>query len=249
MARNLALDALAMTHWDASVRAIETATPSLPAGTGPAYHILTFGFILGELVQRVSGMALNAFLQAEFFDPLGLRDTYLGLPDEQWPRHVPVTGRDPARFVTQLMVNRPGTRRAVIPAAGVSATARDVARLYQALASGGELDGVRVLRPETINAARTPSADGQIDRFLHLQIRWATGFQLGGGPRGPGGTGAMGKLASSQVFGHNGSYACLAWADPDRQLAVAYLTGLLVPRSAGTLHMAQVSDVIHAARL
>ena len=249
VARSMALDALAMTDWDASVRAIEAAAPSLPPGTGPAYHILTFGFILGELVQRVSGSSLRDFVQAEFFDPLQLRDTYLGLPDELWPRHVPVTGRDPARFMTQLMVNRPGTRRAVIPAAGISATARDIARLYQALVSGGELDGVRVLRPETIQVARTSSTNGEIDRFLHLRIRWATGFQLGGEQRGPGGSGAMGKLASSQAFGHNGSYACLAWADPERRLAIAYLTGLLAPRLAGTLHMAQVSDAIQAACL
>jgi CubicO group peptidase (beta-lactamase class C family) len=248
VARSMARDALAMTDWDASVAAIETAAPSLPPGTAPAYHILTFGFILGELVQRVTGTPVSDFVRSEFFDPLGLADTYLGLPGALWPRHVPVAGRGPARVGTALVVNRPGTRRAVIPAAGISATARDIARLYQALAAGGELGGVRVLRPETIQAARAPSAaSGEIDRFLHLPVRWATGFQLGGGQRGPGGNGAMGALAGPQVFGHNGSYACLAWADPDRQLAVAYLTSRLVPRSAGTRHMAEVSDAIHAA--
>jgi CubicO group peptidase (beta-lactamase class C family) len=246
VARNLAFDALAMTDWDTSVRAIETAAPSLPPGTGPAYHILSFGFILGELVQRVTGRTLAGFVRDEFFLPLGLEDTYLGLPDEQWSRHVPVRGRDPARFVSTLVINRPATRRAVIPAAGISATARDLARLYQALLNGGELDGARVLRPETIEVARTPSTNGETDRFLHLRIRWATGFQLGG-ERGPGGTGSMGRLASPLTFGHNGSYACLGWADPERGLAFAYLTGLLVPREAGTRHMAEVSDAVQAA--
>lgn len=247
VARSLARDVLAMTNWDASVAAIETAAPSLPPGAAPAYHILSFGFILGELVQRVTGTSLAGYLQAEILGPLGLRDTYLGLPDQLWPRHVPVRGRDAARLTTQLVVNRRSTRRAVIPAAGVSATARDIARLYQALLNGGELGGARVLRPETINAATMPSSDGQTDRFLHLAVRWAAGFQLGGEQRGPGGCGPMGTLASRRAFGHNGSYVCLAWADPDRQLAMAYLTSRLPSRAAGTRHMARVSDAIQAA--
>jgi CubicO group peptidase (beta-lactamase class C family) len=247
VARSMARDVLVMTDWDASIRAIETAAPSLPPGTAPAYHILSYGFILGELAQRVTGGGLAGFTQAEIFAPLGLRDTYLGLPDGQWHRHVPVRGRDPARLATQLVVNRQATRRAVIPAAGISATARDIARLYAALLNGGELDDVRLLRPETIRAATTPSTEGETDRFLHLQVRWAAGFQLGGEQRGPGGHGPMGKLASRQAFGHNGSYACLAWADPASRIALAYLTACLPSRRAGTHHMAEISDAIQAA--
>ncbi len=247
VARSLARNVLAMTNWDASVAAIETAAPSLPPGAAPAYHILSFGFILGELVQRVSGTSITEFVQGEILGPLGLRDTYLGLPGRLWPRHVPVRGRDAARLMTQLVVNRRSTRRAVIPGAGVSATACDIARLYQALLNGGELGGGRVLRPETIDAATTPSSDGETDRFLHLAVRWAAGFQLGGEQRGPGGYGPMGTLASSRAFRHNGSYACLAWADPSRQLAMAYLTSQLPSRPAGTRHMARVRDAIQAA--
>jgi CubicO group peptidase (beta-lactamase class C family) len=244
VARGMAQDVLVMTDWSASVRAIEAAAPSLPPGTAPAYHILSYGFILGELVQRVTGTSLREFVHAEIFGPLGLRDTYLGLPGDQWHRHVPVRGGDPARRVTQLVVNRQVVRGAVIPAAGISATARDIARLYTALLNGGELDGTRVLRPQTIQAATTPSSDGETDRFLHLQVRWAAGFQLGGEQRGPGGHGPMGTLASRQAFGHNGSYACLAWADPSRRVAMAYLTAYLPSRRAGNRHLAAVSDAI-----
>jgi CubicO group peptidase (beta-lactamase class C family) len=247
VARSMIQDVLVMTDWDASVRAIETAAPSLPPGIGPAYHILSYGFILGELVQQVTGRSLTEFVDSEIFVPLGLRDTHLGLPDEQWHRHVPVRGRDAARLATQLVVNRQSTRRAVIPAAGISATARDIARLYAALLNGGELDGVRLLHQETIQAATTPSSDGETDRFLHLQVRWAAGFQLGGEQRGPGGHGPMGKLASRLAFGHNGSYACLAWADPARNLAMAYLTAGLPSSHAGMRHMAKVSDAVQAA--
>ncbi len=243
VARSMAADALTMTDWDASIRAIETSKPSLPPGEGPAYHILSFGFILGELVQRISGIPLTEFVQNEFLGPLGLRDSFLGLPDEQWHRSVPVRSRDPARLASQFVINRPRTRRAVIPAAGLSATARDVARFYQALLDGG------VVAPSTLAVAITPSTNGELDRFLKLPVRWAAGFQLGGERGVLGGSGAMGALASKQTFGHNGSYACLAWADPERQLVMAYLTNQLVTRAAGTRHMAAVSDAVRSACL
>jgi CubicO group peptidase (beta-lactamase class C family) len=59
VARGMALDALRMTDWAASVRAIEQAAPAYPPGEVPAYHILTFGFMLGELVQRVTGLPVR----------------------------------------------------------------------------------------------------------------------------------------------------------------------------------------------
>jgi len=246
--RGFALDALMMTDWAASVRALEVASPSFPPGSVPAYHVLSYGFILGELVQRVAGAPVRDVLQAELLGPLGLRDSYLGLPAGQWRRHVPIGGRGPAELATQLMINRQAVRQAVIPAASVSSTAYDLARLYQALLAGGELDGVRVLRPETIRQATSPSSDGEVDRYLKLPVRWSEGFQLGGERAGHtrlgGGPGPMGALASRTTFGHNGSYVCLGWADPERGVAVAYLTACLVSRSAGARHMAAVSDAI-----
>ena len=251
VARSFALDALTMTNWAASVRAIEHAPPRYPAGAVPAYHVVSFGFILGELVQRVAGASVGEVARSELLGPLGLGDIWLGLPSEHWHRHVRVSGRGGAELATQLMVNRKTVREAVIAAASVSATARDLARLYQALLSGGELSGVRVLQPETIRVATTPSSDGETDRFLHLPVRWSQGFQLGGERTAParigGGSGPMGTRASRFTFGHNGSYVCLGWADPDRQIAAAYLTGGLVSRQAGAQHMAAVSDAILAA--
>lgn len=248
VARSMALDALAMTDWTASVRALEEAAPSFPPGSVPAYHVISYGFILGELVQRVTGKPVRDVLRAELLEPLGLHDTYLGLPAGQWSRHVPVSGRGAAELATQVVINRRATRQAVIPAASVSATARDLARLYQALLRGGQLNGGRVLRPETIRQATLPSSDGETDRYLKLPVRWSEGFQLGGERKAParlgGGPGPMGELASRSAFGHNGSYVCIGWADPERQIAVGYLTARLVSRAAGARHMAAVSDAI-----
>jgi CubicO group peptidase (beta-lactamase class C family) len=260
VARNMALDALTMTDWSASVRALERAAPSYPPGQVPAYHVLSYGFILGELVQRVTGTPVRDVLAAELLRPLGLQDTYLGLPPGQWERHVPVSGHGLAELATGLMINRRAVRQAVIPAASVSATARDLARFYQALLAASAcdhsaLDGVRVLRPETIAAATRPTSDGETDRYLKLPVRWSEGFQLGGERGGPVRSGRkhrggrhspMGECSSPTAFGHNGSYVCIGWADPQRQLAVGYLTGRLISRAGGARHMAQVSDAILA---
>jgi CubicO group peptidase (beta-lactamase class C family) len=155
VARGMPINALRMTDWTASVRAIERATVAYPPGEVSAYHILTFGFILGEVVQRVTGRPVRDFLRDELLVPLGLdRDIYVGLPPDRWDRHVPVGG---------------------------------------------------------------------------------------------GGYAPMGSLASRTAFGHNGSYACLGWADPERQIAMAYLTSRLVSRSAGARHMSAVSDAVLTA--
>jgi CubicO group peptidase (beta-lactamase class C family) len=248
VARGMPLDALLMTDWEASVRAIEQAAPRYPPGEVPAYHILTFGFILGELVQRVTERPVRDFLRDELLEPLGLDDDMcLGLPAAWWHRHVPADGRGPAELVTQLVINRRATRQAVIPAASVSATAAGLAGLYQALLEGGR----GALRPQTIAAATRPSSDGTVDRYLKLPIRWSEGFQLGGERPGDarvgGGYAPMGSLASRRAFGHNGSYVCLGWADPERQIAMGYLTSRLVSRAVGARHMSAVSDAVLTA--
>jgi CubicO group peptidase (beta-lactamase class C family) len=247
VARSRLLDALAMTDWELSVRRIEEASPAWPPGQVPAYHYISYGFILGELARRRTGAALPDFLAASFLRPLGLADIHLGLPAGLWPRHVPVRGRGLAGVASAAFVNRRATRQAVIPAAGVSATARDLARFYQALLRGGELDGVRVLRPETVMEARRPSADGETDRFLGLPVRWSQGFQLGGPVTGRAESRPLGSCSSPLAFGHNGSNCCIAWADPERQLVVAYLTDVLQAGPDGAVHQAEVSDAIIAA--
>lgn len=114
---------------------------------------------------------------------------------------------------------------------------------------GGER--VHVLTAETIRGATTPSSERELDRYLKPPVRWSAGFQLGGerkaSSRIGGGPGPMGALASRTAFGHNGSYVCLGWADPERQIAFGYVTGRLVNRRMGAAHMGEVSDAVLAA--
>lgn len=246
--RGMPGDALAMADWDRSLRRIERATLSFSPGQVAAYQPVAFGFILGEVARRVTGATPQELVHAKLIAPLRLRDTHLGLPDALRNRAVPVSGRGLGGRVTQAVANRPATRRAVIPSAGMSTTARDLARFYQALLDGGRVDGTPVLEPGAIAQARRPtSRDGEVDRTVKLPIRWAQGFQLGGPSGDPGRARPMGRASSPQAFGHNGSNTCLAWADPSRRLVFAYLTDRLSGGHEGAGHFCEVSDAVLAA--
>jgi CubicO group peptidase (beta-lactamase class C family) len=230
VARSLAWDALAAPSWRRSIRALETARPSTKF---PAYHVISYGFILGELVQRVTGAPLRDFLRTELLEPLKLTNTHLGTPSSLWTERIPVRGG----AVRQLVFNSRLFREAVIPAATMFSTARDLARFYQMLLAGGE----GIFQPATIAQARQPSSDGEIDQLLHLPIRWSQAFQLGGPGRRP-----LGRDSDPETFGHNGSNCCLGWADPSRQLVMAYLTNRLQGGLESSPHQSEVSDAVRA---
>ena len=232
--------------WRASVWRMEELRPVWPPDEVTAYHALTYGWILGELVHRVSGVPVERLLREALLEPIGLRDTFLGLPDGEVGRSMPVVpagGR--AELGNALVFNRRRYRRAVAPAATVSATARDLASLFEMLRLGGTLDGARVLAPETVAAARRPARPGpDLDRALGRPTRWAHGFHLGGaGSRADLGR-FMGDLSSPEAFGCIGSDCCTAWADPGRELVFAYVTGMLLPSPEGIVHHGLVADCV-----
>jgi CubicO group peptidase (beta-lactamase class C family) len=236
-------DVLTMTHWRQAVRRLERAWPQFPPGTCAAYGYLSYGTILGELARRITGVSIQDSVRTGVLAPIGLADTYLGLPQAQWHRRVPLAAAGPSGHVMSAQLNRRSTRAAVIPAAGISTTARDLASFYQVLLA----DDGRLLRSDTLASARTPSNDGEFDRIARAWIRWSQGFQLGGPRADPTAVGPMGRLSSPRTFGHNGSNCCIGWADPDRQLAVAYLTNRLTNRRDDVRHMADVADALLSA--
>lgn len=237
-------DALVISDWDRSVHRIAHARPRWPAGAVPAYQILTFGFILGEVVRRATGVPVQDLLRTEILDPLGAADTYLGLPADQWSRHVPLRIRGPLGLPVQHVLNRRSTREAVIPSAGVSTTARDLATFYDMLLHDGRANGRAILRPETVQLLRTPSSDGEVDRYAGFEMRWAHGIQLGGGGTAADPRGSLGRLANPRAFGQNGSGCCLGWADPDLRLVVTYLTNRFDGRRSGADHQVAVGRAV-----
>ncbi|MEU4288147.1 serine hydrolase domain-containing protein [Kribbella sp. NPDC026596] len=239
-------DVRAMADWDRSLQRIEDARPRWPIGT-VAYSPLAYGFILGEVARRCAGRPIEELVRRSVLEPLGVADTYLGLPEDEWERAVPIRAAGLAGPFIQSVVNRRSTREAVVPAAGISTTARDLAALYQALLQGGLGPAGRILRPETLANAVEPSSEGEFDPVARAPIRWSQGFQLGGPRSIPGAVSSLGSASSPRAFGHNGSNCCLGWADPGRRIAYAYLTNRVGRPKADLAHHAAVSDEILAA--
>jgi CubicO group peptidase (beta-lactamase class C family) len=233
-------EARAMTDWARSLRRIEEAKPRWPLGT-VAYSPLAYGFVLAEVARRCSGTPIEELVRRGILDPLGLGDTYLGLPADAWERHVPIKAAGPIGPFVQSMTNRRSTRTAVVPAAGISTTARNLATFYQGLLVGA------LLAPETLAVAVEPSSDGELDRTARKPIRWSQGFQLGGPRSIDGEQSPLGALSSPRTFGHNGSNCCIGWADPDRRIAYAYLTNRVGSPALDLHHHATVADKLLTA--
>lgn len=251
-------DALAMSNWERSVRAAENAKPVWKVDQVNAYHILSYGFILGELVRRVDGRPIAQFIREEILDPAGLHDTYLGLTPDIRPRRIPLAapsrGEPRASLGERLKLahfERHATAAEVVPAANVHSTAHDVARFYQLLLNTGVTDGRQIFAAKTIAEALRPSLPDseatQPDRIIGHAVRWAQGFQLGWGGLAVDTAHPFGRTASRAVFGHNGGNYCAAWADPEHGLAFAHLTNLIAPRAEALRHQTEIADLARAA--
>jgi len=139
-------DALAMSNWDAFTHRVAHSRPALMPGDGPAYQALSYGFILGKIVQRVTQRPIREVLASELLNPLAMHDTFLGLPDELWERHVPVLIRLIALGALWSLQRRHGKSLPTLRSSMVSVAAAVLACLL--IAVGGSV-AVRHLSPPT----------------------------------------------------------------------------------------------------
>jgi CubicO group peptidase (beta-lactamase class C family) len=135
--------------------------------------------------------------------------------------------------------------RMVIPAASGVSNAGDMARFYAAIAAGGALDGVRILRPETIERMLEIEVDGEIDRTFDVPVRRGLGFELGGmtDPRRH----WPGAMSTVRTFWHGGFASSLCWGDTDLQLTMAFLSNGVRRDEAGAIARRDLSDAVRAA--
>jgi CubicO group peptidase (beta-lactamase class C family) len=210
------------------------AKPFAKPGRLLAYHAVSGGFILGEVVHRVAGKDIRQVLAQEILEPLGFRWTNYGVASED-VEHVGlnyVTGPSllpplstllnralgaPLDRVTELG-NDPRFLTAIVPAANTVTTANELSRFYELMRRGGELDGVRVLDPGTITRALTEQSHLEVDLSLGFPTRFGYGLMLGAQ------TVSLYGPDTQHAFGHLGFTNILAWADPERALACAVLT-------------------------
>lgn len=222
-----------LADWDWMVKQIEQHAPLYPPGSTNAYHVLVWGWILGELVRRTDPekRSFQRFVQEEICDPLGIQDYYLGVPESELGRVAVLSGGNSGPLVDEHGISPelvyPGSdvhnlrvmQQAVDPGAGAIATASSVARLFALLAEGGELDGARLLSKERIAAFTKPREDAHApDKVISIPT-WigASGYYLGGEPgASPPFVGSHRDIIYSP--GAGGSYA---WADLRNRIAVS----------------------------
>jgi CubicO group peptidase (beta-lactamase class C family) len=260
--------------WDPMVTALAAQRPFWEPGTEHGYHGLTYGWLVGEVVRRVTGRSLGTFLAEEIAAPLDL-DLWIGLPKSEQHRvsriiaaapDLDALGRidlatvpEPLREVvaayadpTSLTVrslltiiqppldhNDPDEQSAEMPSTNGICTARALARFYAALI--GEVDGHRILDPDTLAGATAQQADG-IDRILRVPVRIGTGFGLPSPDM---------FWYSPTAFGFPGLGGSLGFADPTTGLAFGYVMnhvreGVPDPRAAMLLNAVTTAMTAHA---
>jgi CubicO group peptidase (beta-lactamase class C family) len=225
------------------LRILCAARPTTRPGRQLAYHAMSGGFVLGEVVRRAAGKDIRTVLRQTILQPLGFRWTNYGVAARDLP-HVAMnylTGPPPLPPFSTILRRALGVSMeqaatlsndsrfltGVVPSGNVVTTANELSRFYQLLLNGGELDGVRVFEPRTIRRATLEQSYLELDLTLGLPFRYAMGFMLGGqwlSPYGP---------DTDQAFGHIGFTNIVGWADPERQVAAALMTSgkpLLYPQ-------------------
>jgi CubicO group peptidase (beta-lactamase class C family) len=238
--RGVVRDADEMLDWDHMVSLLAAQASDPPAGTGPGYHAMTYGWLVGHIVRNVAGVSLTEFLQTELAQPLALDGLYIRTPGDQRHRVARLqptldpeeTARGEARFrrlarfrflrpmIDAMMVDGvfellrdDRVYDAEIPAVNGTFTARSLARMYAALGAGGEIDGVRIMSPEHA-ATLTELQENERDYVIKFNMKWRLGYHLGF---------TFGRPAK-RSFGHFGFGGSGGWADPETQLAVGFVT-------------------------
>ena len=239
-------------NWDRVTGRLAVQAPMWPPGTVNSYHAMTVGFMAGEIIRRVSGRTIGAFIAQELAEPLSI-DLYVGLPealeDRVAPLIAPPSGGEvsldgaPKEAVAAMtnplmsptLPNSRAWRAAQIPAGNGHATALALAKLYGALANGGEIDGVRLVSADTI-AAMTTTQTTRVDLLMGFAPMWANGVT--GNPNGMYGP-------SKSAFGHPGWGGSFGSADPVTGISVGYVINQMGEGIAGNPQATALCEAIH----
>jgi CubicO group peptidase (beta-lactamase class C family) len=212
-------------------RLFAAQAPLWPPGTACGYHAASHGPLANALFRRIEGRTMAQFVADELSSPFDL-DLSIGLPESEAGRASEIvapptlssTDANPAPSRAQAAAlanpvldprsaNTANWRASPVPSMNGFATARGLARLYGALATGGVLDGVRLLSPRVIEQATQVRIDS-VDLVLGMQARWAAGFLVNV-------HGIYGDRPTS--YGHSGWGGSFAFADPERGLGVSWV--------------------------
>ncbi|NUP16408.1 MAG: beta-lactamase family protein [Streptomyces sp.] len=252
-----------LCDWELTTQRLAAMEPWWAPGTQSGYHALTYGFLVGEVVRRVSGMLPGAFLEREVTGPLGI-DFAIGLPEKDSGRaaelvHAPAAASsEQAAVFDQLapaalaalanplvgaaQANSPEWRAAEIPAANGHGTARAVAALYGIFAGRGSYDGHRVLSSEAAERVREGQGSCR-DLVLGAGFDGETEVGLGLWLSGP--NGSYGP--NPRAFGHDGFGGSCGLADPEAGVSLGYVMNRMGPHIANDPRKMALVDALYSA--
>ena len=242
-----------MYDWDKSTALLAAQAPWWEPGTASGYHMLTYGHLIGEVIRRITGQRLGEFLAAHVAGPLGA-DFHIGLPPAEFPRVANVVPPpasptmpvfDPAQLDPNSVAFKTWTnpamrplhecscterwRRADIGAANGHGNARSVARLQSAVACGGEVDGIRLLSPQTIDRIFEVQSNG-IDLVIGIPLKFGVGYSL---------------TPEGRVCAWGGTGGSTVIIDVDRRITFAYVMNKMAPAAAIAPALAErVSEIV-----
>jgi CubicO group peptidase (beta-lactamase class C family) len=260
-----------MLDWEHMIQAIEQTWPAHTPGTRTGYHGLTFGFLVGEIIQRVTGKKFSDLVQSEIARPLELDGLFIGAPEHEIPRAAKLIFPDSTRrlsqtsFGSKLEVNAtrlskflqrlgvdsdlasifdalaprgisdfdfgsPESLRVAIPAGNGLFTARSLAKMYAALANGGEFESVHLLGEDTLTEATTLQKPTGRLSVIPFDMRWRLGYHGVATTRG----------FPREAFGHFGFGGSGAWGDPRRRLSVALIVNAGMGSPFGDMRTARI---------
>ncbi|MEV2245869.1 serine hydrolase domain-containing protein [Streptomyces sp. NPDC049970] len=248
--------------WELTTARLAATAPWWEPGTRSGYHAISYGFLVGEVVRRVTGLLPGEFLRQEVTGPLGI-DFTVGLPEEDAGRvaelvqPATVSREQAALFARMELValasllnpgtgiaaaNTPEWRAAEIPAANGHGTARAVAALYGVLAGRGTLDGRRILSEEA--AERVREGQGSC-RDLVLGAGFAHDTELGLGLWLSGPNASYGP--NPRAVGHDGAGGSCGLADPEAGISLGYVMNRMGPNIADDPRKMALVDAVYGA--
>ncbi|MDP6667795.1 MAG: serine hydrolase, partial [Dehalococcoidia bacterium] len=207
------------TDWGRIVSHLEDMTPATEPGSVVHYHSRTFGWLVGEIVARISGLPFDEAFAREVVYPLGLKDTSFTVDPVDFGRVVPLEASsdwtDPNLAAS---MNAALYHQVMLPSGSLVTTATDAARFYSAIAGRGRLNGVPWLSEETVEQVTALRVEGP-DAATGNYSRIGLGLRLPSEPPN--------QYASDRdhgTVGHGGMATCTGWASLESNLSVAYIT-------------------------
>ncbi|HEY0303007.1 MAG TPA: serine hydrolase domain-containing protein [Rhizomicrobium sp.] len=237
-----------LLDWDACTAALAAMAPLWEPGAAYMYHAVTYGYLVGEVIRRVSGKTVGRFFADEIAGPLGL-ELWIGLPGAQEDRVAPFFSPRPGLTAEQLtmllsgfgiaaqsrlartmlhamagtaeamaVLNSPEGHAAEIPAANMTGTAAALARMYAATI--GAVDGVRLLQPGTVARALRPLTEGLAAPGDFAKLPSPSPLRYGLGYQLPR---TAAPMLGEGSFGHDGAGGRIGFAHPESGIAVGYV--------------------------